>query len=62
VNRDRCQYPRWQPSKENPAGDCFITPATHAAPLGQTGRFIALCVGCSAHRPDAVPIDQVEEP
>jgi len=62
VNRTHCQYPRWYPSKDNPAGDCMAKPPTMAAPLGQTGGHLALCAGCATHRPDAVPISQVEEP
>jgi hypothetical protein len=61
VNRDACQYPAWQPSRENPAGDCR-QPPTHAAPLGATGGYLSLCPQHCAHRVDAVPIEQIEEP
>jgi hypothetical protein len=57
-----CEYPRWEPSKDNPGGDCRRTPPTMAAPLGSTGRYLALCPDCAGCRPDAVPIGQVEEP
>lgn len=62
MNRTHCQYPRWQPTMINPAGDCSVKPPTMAAPLGQTGLWLALCTGCAQHRPDAIPISQVEEP
>lgn len=57
----RCAYPKWEPSKGNPGGDCRAG-ATKAAPLGSTGLHLALCPPCSEHRVDAVPIEQVEEP
>jgi hypothetical protein len=57
-----CEYPRWEPSKANPGGDCSTKPPTMAAPLGDTGRHIALCTGCAPYRPDAIPITSVEEP
>lgn len=61
MNRARCQYPRWSPSKENPDGGCG-KPPTMAAPLGRTGGHLALCPACAPYRPDAVPIATVEEP
>lgn len=57
-----CDYPRWSPSKSNPSGGCGVKPATHAAPLGDTGRWLPLCSGCAQHRLDAVPIAEVPEP
>jgi hypothetical protein len=56
-----CQYPVWQASRENPGGDCR-EPATHAAPLGDTGRYLSLCPQHCAHRVDAIPLDQVPDP
>lgn len=55
-----CQYPTVEPWKDNPAGDCR-QPATHAAPLGATGRWLRLCPQHCAHRVDAIPLDQVPE-
>lgn len=57
-----CQYPTVEPSVTNPGGDCQATPVTHAAPLGDTGRWLPLCARHAAHRIDAVPADQVPEP
>lgn len=56
-----CQYPTVEPVKDNPGGDCR-QPATHAAPLGGTGRWLRLCPQHRAHRVDAVPLDQVPDP
>jgi hypothetical protein len=57
-----CQYPVWQPSSSNPAGDCREEPAPMAAPLGQTGGWLALCARHATHRLDAIPREQVPEP
>lgn len=60
--RAACQYPKWQPTRENPAGDCLRQPVTHGAPLGRTGLWLALCAECAPHRADAIPAGQVPEP
>jgi len=57
-----CQYPVWEPSKENPGGDCRRTPVTHGAPLGRTGLWLALCGEHAGHRVDAIPAGEVPEP
>lgn len=57
-----CEYPRWEPSKEHPSSDCGIIPPVMAAPLGESGRWIALCAVHAPHRLDAIPIGQVPEP
>lgn len=62
MTADHCTYPRWEPSKTNPGGDCGIKPPAMAAPLGRTGLWLALCAGCAPYRPDAIPIGQVPEP
>lgn len=38
-----CQYPRFAPTKENPAGDCRAPRGRYALPLGDTGGHLALC-------------------
>ena len=60
--RAHCQYPKVEPSKANPAGDCSKTPPVMAAPLGRTGGWLALCSGCAPYRQDAIPIGEVPEP
>lgn len=62
MTRALCQYPAVEPSTENPGGDCRAARATMAAPLGQTGRWLALCPFHARHRADAVPIGEVPEP
>lgn len=62
MNRARCQWPRWQPTMINPAGDCGAEAPTMAARLGGTGLWLSLCPACAPRRPDAVPIGEVEEP
>lgn len=57
----RCTYPKWEPRRDNPGGDCR-EPATRAAPLGRTGGYLALCGPCSEHRVDSIPIEEVPEP
>lgn len=37
-----CEAPVWEPSRENPGGDCRA-PAIAAVPLGQTGRVLPVC-------------------
>lgn len=59
--RDSCQYPMWEPSRGNPAGDCGRTPAPLAAPLGDTGVWLALCEEHARHRLDAIPSSEVPE-
>jgi hypothetical protein len=56
-----CQYPTVEPWQGNPGGDCR-QPATHAAPLGDTGRWLRLCAQHYPHRVDAVPLDQLPDP
>lgn len=60
MNRAACEYPTYSPTKANPGGNCG-KPPTHAAPLGQTGRYLSLCPQDRAHRVDAIPIEQVPE-
>jgi hypothetical protein len=55
----RCQYPVWQPTPRR-SSDCHA-PASMAAPLGATGRWLALCPDHAPHRVDAVPLSQVPE-
>jgi hypothetical protein len=37
-----CRSPVWEPSRENPGGDCRAE-ALVAVPLGQTGRLLPVC-------------------
>jgi hypothetical protein len=55
-----CGYPMWQPTKTRPDGGCGA-PATHAAPLGQTGRWLPLCGQHREDRVEAVPVSEVPE-
>lgn len=61
MNRAACEYPTVEPTRDNPGGDCQ-QPPTHAAPLGRTGRYLALCPQHRAHRVDSRPIGEVEDP
>jgi hypothetical protein len=61
VKHRACEYPTAEPSVTNPGGDCR-KPGTWAAPLGTSGRFLALCEQHAQHRADAVPIEQIDEP
>ena len=61
MNRTHCQAARWQPTMINPGGDCSVKPPTMAAPLGDTGRWLALCSGCAPRFRGAVPISEVPE-
>lgn len=57
-----CDYPKYEPSRERPSGGCG-QPATHAAPLGDTGRWLPLCGGCAGYRHlDAIPLSEVPDP
>jgi hypothetical protein len=41
-----CRAPRWEPRKDNPAGDCR-QPAIAGVPLGETGRVLPVCGECA---------------
>lgn len=55
-----CAAPTYEPSKENPGGDCG-KPATLASPLGDTGRWLPLCPPCVRNRAHVIPIGDVPE-
>jgi hypothetical protein len=55
-----CRAPKWEPSRANPGGDCG-EPATRAAPLGTTGRWLPLCAEHAARHARTVPLSQVPE-
>lgn len=57
-----CQAPRWQPSKENPGGDCGVKPAARAVKLGDTGRYLRVCAGCAGSYRQTIPLSEVPEP
>lgn len=57
-----CQAARWQPSKENPGGDCGATPQARAVPLGNTGRYLRVCAGCAPRYGTTVALSEVPEP
>jgi hypothetical protein len=54
-----CQYPVWEPTPKR-TSDCQ-EPATHAARLGATGRWLRLCPQHRGRRPDAVRLEEVPE-
>jgi hypothetical protein len=56
-----CEFPVFAASRGNPTGGCRAE-ATHAAPLGHTGRWLPLCPEHRAHRVDAIPLEQVPDP
>lgn len=56
-----CGYPLWQPSRENPAGECG-RPADSFIRLGETGGHLPLCSPHTAGYRDPRPLSEWVEP